>query len=72
MPEIVWKIVSRLEQAVEWLKSTTLGRIVVAAGILTTGIIVTLISSELGFGCWTVLLLCIGIGLLIVLSLFST
>ena len=67
MSETIWKIVEKLEQVVEWVKATTPGKIAAAVAIVALGVIVALISSEPAFGCWTVALLVVGLGLLVVL-----
>ena len=57
MPKNIWKITGGLEQAIEWLRTTALGRIVAAVGIVIIGAIVALISSEPALGGWTILVL---------------
>jgi hypothetical protein len=65
--EIFWKIVGRLERAVEWLEATAMGRTVAAVSILVIGALVAWLSAELVYGCLTVAVLVVAFGLIFVL-----
>ena len=65
MQKIFWRIVKRLETAVDWAKNTTVGQIVTLVGTVVIGLIVALISDSLAIGFAVTLVLLVIFGILL-------